>query len=260
MIGQFLSGQASHYRHVELEHCGSTNAECLNAAESGDPGNLWITALSQSAGRGSRGRSWISETGNLHASLLLLEPCEKRHLPQLTFVAAVALRNTILDILPSGDDLKIDLKWPNDVLLNGRKVSGILLESTDKAGIIALTIGIGINCKQYPTDTLFPATSLAENGCTLELRDVFESLTGHVAGAISQWRAGDNFAAIRNQWLGHAAGLGKEIKVQLPGQETLVGVFQAIDEHGILLLKTPDGEIKKISVGDVFFNVSFIEE
>lgn len=259
MIGQFLTAKAIEYRHLALNQCGSTNAECINAAGEGDPGKLWITAKSQTGGKGSRGRSWVSEPGNLYASLLLVDACPRRHLAELTFVAAIAVRDA-LKLIARLSSLEISLKWPNDVLLDGKKVSGILLESSTIGDTAITAIGIGINCKHHPAETNYPATDLAEAGYEIEPDELLNILSQCMADAINVWNKGINFEAVRHNWLSDAHRLGETISINLPGRETISGKFQTIDDQGLLLLEQASGELMRISVGDVFFTQSESQE
>src|SRR5476649_1452208 len=145
-------------RHITYETLGSTNAEALTLARAGERGPLWITASSQSAGRGRRGSAWASPLGNLYASLLLSEPSPQPLAPQLSFVAALALHDALCDCAPRlGPQFK--LKWPNDLLLGPHKLAGILIEGESKP-VFAVVVGFGVNCANHPPDTAFPATDL----------------------------------------------------------------------------------------------------
>ncbi len=139
------------------DEVGSTNSEAINAARKGETGPLWITAGRQSAGRGRRGRVWISQPGNLHASLLLTDPGPLENWAQLSFVAALAVHDAVADVVPELKPL-LEIKWPNDLLLKGRKFAGVLIEGEaggeEKPGVVAM--GIGINCVSHPTETNFP--------------------------------------------------------------------------------------------------------
>jgi BirA family biotin operon repressor/biotin-[acetyl-CoA-carboxylase] ligase len=142
-------------RHIAYETLGSTNAEALARARASEHGPLWITAQSQSAGRGRRGSTWVSPVGNLHATLLLSEPSPPEHAPQLSFVAALALHDAIAECAAQlGPLLKV--KWPNDLLLGGAKLAGILIEGESDPAF-AVAIGIGVNCAVHPDDTTYPA-------------------------------------------------------------------------------------------------------
>src|SRR5712692_3600029 len=136
---------AAGMRLVAHEVLGSTNAEALSLARQGERGPLWITAERQSAGRGRRGRSWVSAPGNLYASLLLTDPAPPEHWPELSFVAALALHDAVGGRIP-GLAARLVLKWPNDLLIDRNKFAGILVEGEGAA----VAIGIGVNCVHHP--------------------------------------------------------------------------------------------------------------
>ena len=141
-------------RHIALASVDSTNAECMRRAVRGEAGDLWITAASQNAGRGRRGREWVSPEGNLHASLLLIDAADPRESATLPFVASLAVAQSLENL--SEGRIKPSLKWPNDVLIGGRKVCGILLEASSlPGGAHAVVIGIGVNCRSCPDETLY---------------------------------------------------------------------------------------------------------
>src|SRR3954467_5637060 len=143
-------------RTIAYETLGSTNAEALARARAGERGPLWITAAAQSAGRGRRGNVWVSTPGNLFATLLLIPPSEPAVASQLSFVAALALHDAVAECAPQiGPLLKV--KWPNDLLLGGAKLAGILIEAESDPAY-AVAIGIGVNCAAHPADTPYPAT------------------------------------------------------------------------------------------------------
>src|SRR5690348_13787537 len=149
-------------RHIAYETLGSTCAEALALARSGERGPLWITARSQSAGRGRRGSHWISPPGNLYATLLLTEPSSPEQAPQLSFVSALALHDAVVAGAPQlGPALKV--KWPNDLLLGPAKLAGILIEG-ESDPVFTVAIGIGVNCAAHPSDVAYPATDLAAEG------------------------------------------------------------------------------------------------
>jgi BirA family biotin operon repressor/biotin-[acetyl-CoA-carboxylase] ligase len=239
------------YRLIQLDETGSTNADALAAAQRGEPGGLWIAARRQTAGKGSRGRSWSSLAGNLLASLLLDDPSEARNLPELTFVASLAVHAAIAG-LSAGRRADIRTKWPNDILVGGRKVSGILLESHHAAGRQAVIIGIGVNCAAHPVETLHPATSLAQEGITVDADAMLGALAHHFARYLQLWDRGNGFAAIRAAWLAHAAGLGERIVVRMP-QGEYCGVFADIAADGNLVLLPDGGGEMRISTADIFF-------
>lgn len=255
MIGQFIKTGQGGYRHLAVEETKSTNALCLEYAASGESGNLWITAEKQSGGKGSRGREWASQKGNLFASLLLTDdilnqPNDKQRLADLTFIAAISVREAIEEFNVSGSEVKV--KWPNDVLLNSRKCSGILLESVHYQDVTYVVMGIGVNCQHFPQDTLHKATSLFAEGIEVSSNRFFLTLADMVAQNIALWNKGTNFSGIRQKWLSHAYGIGRQISVKIPAQDTLEGIFSSIDEDGYMLLETSN-ETKRISTADIFF-------
>ena len=240
------------FRLIEVEETASTNLACLDAARRDDPGNLWIRAERQTAGRGSRGRAWVSDSGNLFASLLLTDPGPAPSLANLTFVAALAVRDALGELASAHRrDPDIALKWPNDVLLNGGKVSGILLEHHSISGRPIVIVGIGINCHSHPEGTGYPATNLTEEGIAIPPRDMLELVAGQMAAGLKRWDRGANFADVRSSWIDRARGLGERIVVRLPSRE-LSGIFEDIDGQGHLVLRLDTGGTIAISAADVF--------
>lgn len=248
------------YRVVELAQTHSTNSACLEAARRKEGGGLWIMARKQTGGRGSRGRNWESEEGNFFASLLLDTNAPHALLSQLTFVCAIAVRGAIAQFTGDGDQApRLSLKWPNDVLIEDRKVSGILLESHEFEGRRIVIIGVGVNCVSHPGETSFPATDLAENGVFADPGDFLPVLTQHLDHWLRLWNDGKGFAAIREQWLAFAKGVGNDIEVRLSGR-SLEGVFEALDEHGHLILRHRNGHTETISTADIFFTLDATNE
>ncbi|MFK7901233.1 MAG: biotin--[acetyl-CoA-carboxylase] ligase [Nitratireductor sp.] len=243
------------YSRAHQQEVVSTNATCLNLAQAGGANGLWVTANQQKAGRGSRGRDWVSENGNLFASLLLTNPGEDKHLHTLTFVASLAILDAINSLNASSSN-RVELKWPNDVLLNGKKVSGILLENHMLQQGRAIIVGIGINVVKFPNETLYPAISLQDAAIETDAESTFFALANSFAKRFEQWDAGEGFASIRADWLKSAAGLNTPIKVSLSDKgtsKTITGMFEGLDENGMLLLLDGNGINHKISVADIFF-------
>jgi BirA family biotin operon repressor/biotin-[acetyl-CoA-carboxylase] ligase len=235
-----------------FETIGSTNAEALVRAQAGEHGPLFVVAERQSAGRGRRGREWVSEAGNLYASLLVVDPAPAVASPQICFVAALALHDAVLDACAGLAPARLKLKWPNDLLLDQAKVSGILVEGTTLAsGKLAAAIGIGVNCAHHPADTPFPASDFKVAGFDLSPAVLLARLGERWNARVREWDRGEGFAAIRAAWLLRATGIGGAIEVRLPDR-TLAGTFEAIDEEGALLLRKADGAREAISAGDVF--------
>ena len=235
---------------IAFETLGSTNAEALARARAGERGPLFVTAVRQTAGRGRRGNAWTSGPGNLYASLLLTDPAPPAHLPELCFVVALAVRDAATAVAPQlAPALK--LKWPNDLLLDGAKLAGILIEAESHGGSSALAAGVGINCAHHPSGLAYPATSLAAHGVAATPEDVLRTLSGALKRRLTQWNRGSGFAAIRAEWLKHAAGIGGDIVVRLPDRE-LSGRFETLDRMGRLMLRLPAGKLEAITVGEVF--------
>ncbi len=230
------------YGLKQFAELDSTNAEARRLAMAGENGPLWITAARQSAGRGRQGRVWHSAEGNLFATLLIRPVRPKPEWPQLSFAAAIAVADMAAHYSPG-----IAVKWPNDVLARGKKLSGILLESVGDS----LAIGIGVNLKSHPPDTEFPAISLAALGATPPSPgQALDLLAPSFAGWYDRWEK-SGFAPIRDAWLARAAGLGSRIRARLPGREH-VGVFEGVDEQGALLLRDADN-LHVLAAAEVFF-------
>ena len=228
-------------RHGELD---STNSEAQRLAESGETGPVWIIADRQTAGRGRRGRVWSTDTGNLATTLLLRPDAPPAIVGQLSFVAALAAAEMASNFVPGA---AITVKWPNDLLADGKKLAGLLLE----AGPGWLAIGIGVNLASAPEGTEFPATSLAQLGIAAPSSE--EALTV-LAARFAHWYdawMNEGFETIRAAWLARAGGLGAPIRARLP-HETRHGVFEGIDASGALLLNE-QGNVRAIAAGEVFF-------
>src|SRR3990172_2877602 len=162
-------------RHIAYQTLGSTNAEALALARAGERGPLWITALSQNAGRGRRNSIWVSPSGNLYATLLLTEPSAPELAPQLSFVTALALHDAVAACAPLLEPM-LKVKWPNDLLLGQAKLAGILIEGESKPKF-SVAIGIGVNCAAHPNDTAYPATDLAAAGVLVTPPQLFARLS-----------------------------------------------------------------------------------
>ena len=218
---------------------------------------LWIAARSQAKGRGRGGRDWSSPPGNLYASHLLRPSCPLATAQQLTLVAPVALFDAVAALLKRArhGSGKLRLKWPNDVLVAGAKVSGILLESTiSPAGGVALVMGFGLNLASHPHGLDQAATHLAEHGCEVLPRDGLAALAAAVQHWLGVWNEGHGFAAIRSAWLERAGPIGEVLRVRTsadPSAPRVEGTFAGLDEAGALLLEHSDGSFSRHIQGDV---------
>ncbi len=254
-----MSGRSAHkgidFRHLPLGDVGSTNAELLERARTGEASGLWLTADRQLTGRGRRGRTWTSEPGNLYSSLLLIDPAEPALLGSLPLAVAVAVHDAIAAVLPL-DGGRLAIKWPNDVLIDGAKTSGILIESeflSDRRQ--AVVIGCGINIAHHPNVEGYPSTCLAERGVGVSPQELFARLFTTMERVLRDWDRGRGVSEIRDQWIERCTGIGGPIVVRLPDSE-IHGQFAGIDGDGRLLLALPDGGHQTISAGDVFFPVA----
>lgn len=240
------------YRVLAYDVLDSTMDEARRQAANGAGTPLWIIAASQTKGRGRRNRAWTSGAGNLLCTLLLKPEAAAAEAAKLSFLAALSVGESLDQF--TGNPLRIRFKWPNDVLLDGAKVAGILLEAESApAGPLAwLSIGIGVNLALYPENTEWPATSLAATGITApHPHAALEVLAARFALWLARWR-NEGFAPVKAAWLERAARLGEKIEVRLD-KETLHGIFSTLDGSGALVLTQPEGAIRLISAGDVFF-------
>ena len=223
-------------------------------AERGETGPLWIVARRQSAGRGRRGRSWSSDTGNLAATLLTVVYRPPGEAAQLTFVAALAAADLLDAYAPPA---LVSIKWPNDVMLDGRKASGILLESgAHDSGGLWLAVGVGVNLAHAPGETERPATALADHlRGDVAAPPSIERAAEHLAAAFAVWMerwATLGFQPVLDAWASRAPGLHGPCTARL-GHETLSGTAEGVEPDGALRLRLPSGELRRISAGDVFF-------
>ncbi len=236
---------------IPLGRVDSTNEEAIRRCRAGAADGCVIWAEQQSQGRGRRGRSWLSPRGNLYLSIVVRPRVPSTAYAQLSFVASLAVADAVAAHLPDGS--VVDCKWPNDVLVGGRKVAGLLLESGGGQGAQGdwVVAGIGINVAWAPEDdaVLYPATALAAEGSTAAVADVVGSLLTAFANWRTAWE-GEGFSAIRSAWRARAHGLGAPITVRLE-TETLSGIFRDLDDAGALILEQ-DSRLRTITAGDVF--------
>jgi BirA family biotin operon repressor/biotin-[acetyl-CoA-carboxylase] ligase len=236
-------------RSVVLDEVGSTNAEALARAASGEVGPLWIVARRQTAGRGRSGRIWASEPGNLYASLIVSLACPPVVVPQLSLLTGVATVEAIADAgggLPAG----LRLKWPNDVLIGQAKCAGILAESLAGQTSVTAVIGIGINLAWHPAGLGRTATNLAEHGVRITPDDMLAALDGAMQRWLAVWDGGDGFAEVRTAWLAHAGPRGEACTANT-GTEQVAGTFLGLDPGGALLLRDRQGQHRTVTFGDV---------
>ncbi len=237
---------------MHFEHVGSTQDVVKRLAADGDFGPLWVRADSQDAGRGRNGRKWFSKKGNFYASGLYPWAGSIGDKALMSFVAAVALSETLAIYI---DPSLITLKWPNDVLVNGAKVAGILLEAGDGW----ISIGMGINIEHHPDNMPYPVTHLLEHISPDQLKltePIYTGLEPILADVSKNIGIGlsvlltEGFVPIRRQWLRKAARLGEDISVNV-GNDIVTGTFETIGRNGALRLRLANDTFRDVLAGDV---------
>lgn len=240
------------YDVLRFNSVDSTNAEARRRAEAGERGPLWITAREQTAGRGRRGRAWRMAPEDLAATLLITTG--RTEAAQVSFVAALAVGDLVRAYVPPS---LVAYKWPNDVMLAGGKVTGILIESgRAPAGGAWLAVGIGVNLVSQPTDVERPASAVAAHlRADQAAPPAPDEALSQLAQNFSRWFAlweTQGFGPIRDAWLPGAPGIGEPCIARLDA-ETVAGVAEGLDADGVLLLRLPTGHLRRIAAGDVFF-------
>lgn len=227
-----------------IAETGSTNADMLDLARGGIAEGLWLRAERQSGGRGRQGRAWVSPAGNLYASTLVRLRASDPPAATLALVAAVALEETVRVYL---GEPAIVVKWPNDLLIDGAKLSGILLERTGDA----VVIGIGVNLAHHPQGLDRLTTSLAAHGVSVDPARFVETLTEAFSRWLGLWR-GTGLAPVRARWLERAHPLGTALTARLPDDNAVEGLFDGLDPSGALVLRLADGGRRVIHAADIF--------
>lgn len=240
------------YRLVTFDCVGSTNTEAMRLAATGDLGRVWIVADEQTAGRGRSGRSWTPVPGNLYASLFLRLTCGPEIAQQLALVTGVAVVNAVRQVSAAPPEKGARLKWPNDILIGGAKLGGILLESAQGLGgpgLVAV-IGIGLNVAATPAGLDRAATSLADCGFSCDRHQMLSSLASAMDAALAIWDEGNDFQTIRGAWLDRGSPAGERLIVNA-GPRPMSGRFAGLDYDGALLLTDEQGEVRRFTYGDV---------
>jgi len=223
---------------VALDSVGSTNDEAAHLADTGAAEGTVVWAREQTGGRGRRGRHWASPVGNLYSSTVLRPDCAAPRAAELGFVAALA----VADIVPAGRAVRV--KWPNDVLVDGGKIAGILLESaiaqTGRVEHVVAGVGINVGFAPQLPEMRYPGAAL---GGSVEA--ALEKFTNALAARLVEWRR-DGFEPVRAAWLTKAGPIGAEVDVRL-GEELVSGRFAGLDREGALLLDTTAGPRKIVS-------------
>ena len=225
---------------VALDTVTSTNDEAGHLAEAGAAEGTVVWARAQTGGRGRRGRRWDSPVGNLYCSTVLRPDCPAPRAAELGFVAALA----VADMVPAGRVVRV--KWPNDVMVDGGKIAGTLLESAiGQSGHVDYVVaGIGLNVGFAPQlpEMRYPGALL---GSCVSVEQALERLTRGLAGRLDEWRR-SGFEAVRRAWLAKAGPLGMEVDVKL-SEGVVRGRFAGIDREGALLLDADAGPRRVVS-------------
>ncbi len=236
------SGMSSAFTITHHETIASTNDEARRLALEGAPHGTVVHADEQTAGRGRLAHTWFSPPGNLYLSILLRTGEPAARTSELSFLAALAVADTVEALLPR--QIPAMLKWPNDVLVNGAKVAGILLEQVDDATVM----GIGLNVLQAPSNTAYKTTTIVANGGIASVDGARDILLDRLGRHLTDWRS-DGFAPIREQWLNRTYPIGAAIRANAGG-EPVTGHFAGLDLDGALLLDTPAGR-RRIVAGEI---------
>ncbi|MFT4078199.1 biotin--[acetyl-CoA-carboxylase] ligase [Rhodomicrobium sp.] len=234
---------------LRFESIDSTNEEALRRLASGLIAPFWIVSEVQTRGRGRAGRQWKSPGGNLYATLAVTLKVSAATATQLSFVAGLAAHDAASAFLSQDKASRLRLKWPNDLMLDGAKLAGLLLESVTVADGLAVILGIGINVAAPPADTGRSVASLALSPSSVE--DVFESLADALERRIAEWNEGRGFPAIREAWLARALALNETISVNL-NSSIIRGRFSGVDDNGALKLTTEAGVVMTVTAGDIY--------
>ena len=251
---------AAGYRLMAFDQAGSTNAEAMAAARHGERGPTWYVTTEQTAGRGRRQRVWVAPRGNLASSVLEVMDVTPAVAATMSFAFGLAHEAALQRVsveanlrLAGTDRLNYLLKWPNDILVRGQKLCGLLVEAeamTD--GGLAVVAGIGTNVIAAPEGTPTPAVSLAALGVHVSAEELFAAQSDAWVEFRDIWDRGRGFGEIRKLWLERAYGVGGPVAIQ-NGTTTLEGTFETIDDTGCLIVRTTDGRRMPVTAGEVFF-------
>lgn len=238
-------------RVVRLTETASTNADALRFALAGEALPLWVSAERQTAGRGRAGRSWLSEPGNLQASLALTTMAPLQRAGELSLVAGIVLIDAIKSMTPLAERLPLRLKWPNDVLIGPAKAGGILVETTTargEPGFLAV-IGFGMNLATRPEALGRDATALSDHGVDFTPDVLIDSLAAKASNWLAIWDEGRGFEAIRNEWMKRAGPIGEKVTINTSSGPR-AATYRGLAPSGALLIDGGNGE-ETISYGDV---------
>jgi len=234
------------HHHATID---STNLEAQRLAAGGLRGPAWIVADEQNSGRGRLGRTWVSAPGNLYSSLLLPTRAPAASIPQVAFVTALAVHDTVSGFCGIGKAL---LKWPNDCLLAGGKVAGILCETANGGQLV---IGCGINVAHSPRGLAYATAHIGQQAPGIDVGAVFAAYSSALLNRLAEWCEGEGFPEIMAAWQERAFGLNRPVRV-VAGSRTIEGTFSGLGGDGALLVGLADGSRETIYAGDVTFTAT----
>ena len=246
-----------------FDETGSTNIDAMEHARAGGAAPFWFVTAMQTAGRGRRNRSWIAPNGNLACSVLEIRDVTPSIAATLGFAAGLAMEKALRQVsaqAAAGTSLspsEYRLKWPNDILVDGRKLVGLNVGAeTRPDGRLAIVVGMGANVVAAPEGTPYPVGCLHALGVHVSAEDVFAALSDawHEFSAI--WDDGRGFQEIRTLWLARAMGLGERVSVVRGSGKPLDGIFETLDYQGCLIVRTADSKRVTVSAGDVYFGTA----
>lgn len=263
MTDNFDASLLDDYHLLSYDTLDSTNDEARRLAEGGGAHGAVIWARSQTAGKGRRGRTWISDNGNLFMSFLLAPDVPLERLPELSFVAGLAVLDTLEPIVER--EHALTLKWPNDVLLDGAKIAGILAESfetpsnSERKAMRWAVIGVGVNVEQHPkVDVVYPTTDLKNSGVEIiSAKIILSRLIHHFILRYDQWTR-DGFSPIRAAWRARAHMLGEAVRVNRE-EDVVEGVFRDVDLQGRMILEHPELGTLLLGTGDVLAGTQTVQ-
>ena len=241
-------------RHLHFTELDSTNLKAHELAENGEFGPLWISADKQTSGRGRRGREWVSQNGNLYATLLISLPVKPITAMQVSFITALAVYEAAAKCFEKPPS-NLALKWPNDVLLADEKLAGILIETVKSQSKekTCLAIGCGVNINSAPDNTSYGASCLNDHAKSqITAQTLLTQIDASMNHWLDVWRYGENFSSIINAWQNRAQSLGKQVSI-INGNDVITGIFKGLAPDGALILSLPTGKEQHFHAGDVSF-------
>jgi len=235
---------------LSYQELDSTNEEAKRLAVGGASHGAFVWGKSQTAGKGRSGREWVSKQGNLFVSVLLSPDVALKHYQEVSFVAALAVKEMLEPIV--GDEYELSLKWPNDVLLDGKKIAGILLESVSIDNKDWLIVGVGLNVDSFPKKVRYPATCLTQSGVQIiSAKIALSRFIHHFVGRYDMWIK-EGFAPVRLAWCDSGYRFGKQVAME-SGDEHIEGIFADINDDGAMVVKTQSGELREIVAGEMSY-------